>query len=114
MTYCMVTPVVAGTMALRPEAYGRTTRAFVGWLGVIFGALNMVIWFLLDPASWWMGTLHLPLMVICALLVVTTRREPRETGAPESYTSVRSVAQSPVTASSRFANAGANSCTIAS
>ncbi|MDO5712685.1 MAG: hypothetical protein Q4P32_13245, partial [Micrococcales bacterium] len=33
VTYCMVTPVIAGTMALRPGAYGRTTRATVGWLG---------------------------------------------------------------------------------
>ena len=77
VTYCMITPVIAGTMALRSAAYGRTTRATVGWLGTIFGLLNMLTWFVLNPASWWMGVLHIPLMVIAAFLVITTWREPR-------------------------------------
>ena len=73
----MITPVIAGTMALRPAAYGRTTRATVGWLGTIFGLLNMMTWFVIDPASWWMGILHLPLLVIAAFLTITSWREPR-------------------------------------
>lgn len=77
LTYCMVTPVIAGTMALRSAAYGRTTRAIVGWLGSIYGLLNMVTWFVTDPESWWMGMLHVPLLVIAAFLTVTTWREPR-------------------------------------
>lgn len=78
VTYCMVTPVVAGTMALRPAAYGRTTRVVVGWLGLIFGLLNLLTWFVVRPASWWMGTLHVPLLVITAVLTITSWREPRE------------------------------------
>ena len=64
LTYCMITPVIAGTMALRPAAYGRSTRAVVGWLGSIYGLLNMMTWFVTSPASWWMGILHVPLLVI--------------------------------------------------
>lgn len=75
LTYCMVTPVIAGTMALRPAAYGRTTRAIVGWLGLIFGILNMMTWFVISPDSWWMGTLHLPLLVVATFLTVTSWRE---------------------------------------
>ncbi len=81
VTYCMVTPVIAGTMALRPAAYGRTTRAIVGWLGLIFGLLNMLTWFVVKPASWWMGVLHVPLLVITAVLTVTSWRESRAAAA---------------------------------
>ncbi len=77
VTYCMVTPIVAGTMALRSAAYGRTTRAAVGWLGIIFGLLNMMTWFVMETASWWMGVLHVPLLVVCAVLTITSWREPR-------------------------------------
>lgn len=77
VTYCMVTPVIAGTMALRPAAYSRTTRAIVGWLGLIFGLLNLLTWFVVKPASWWMGVVHVPLLVITAVLTITSWREPR-------------------------------------
>ena len=77
VTYCMVTPVIAGTMALRPAAYSRTTRAIVGWLGFIFGLLNLLTWFVVKPASWWMGVVHVPLLVITAVLTITSWREPR-------------------------------------
>lgn len=77
VTYCMVTPVIVGTMALRPAAYGRTTRVVVGWLALIFGLLNMLTWFAVKPASWWMGVLHLPLLVIAAVLTITSWREAR-------------------------------------
>lgn len=77
VTYCMVTPVIAGTMALRPKAYDKTTRAIVGWLGLLFGLLNMVTWFVINPDSWWMGILHLPLLVISTFLTITSWREPR-------------------------------------
>lgn len=81
VTYCTVTPVIAGTMALRPEAYGRRTRATVGWLGTLFGLVNMMTWFVLDTESWWMGTLHVPLLVIAGFLTITTWREPPSTEA---------------------------------
>lgn len=77
VTYCMITPVIAGTMALRPEAYGRTNRVIVAWLGTIFGLLNMMTWFVINPASWWMGILHIPLMVVAGFLLITSWREPR-------------------------------------
>lgn len=75
VTYCMITPVIAGTMALRPTAYDVTTRTIVGWLGLIFGMLNMLTWFVINPDSWWMGTLHVPLLIIAALLTITSWRE---------------------------------------
>lgn len=77
LTYCTITPVIAGTMALRPAAYGRTTRAVVGWLGSIYGLLNMMTWFVITPASWWMGLLRVPLLVIAVFLTTTSWRDPR-------------------------------------
>lgn len=77
LTYCMVTPVIAGMMALRCAAYGRTTRVIVGWLGLIFGLLNMMTWFLINPSVRWMGILRLPLLIVAAFLTFTSWREPR-------------------------------------
>ncbi len=77
VTYCMVTPVIAGTMALRSAAYDITTRTIVGWLGLIFGLLNMMTWFVINPANWWMGTLHVPLLIVAAFLTITSWREGR-------------------------------------
>ena len=77
LTYCMVTPVIAGAMALRSAAYGRATRAVVGWLGTIYGLLNMMTWFVTNPESWWMGVLHVPLLVVAGFLMITSWREPR-------------------------------------
>ena len=85
LTYCMVTPVIAGTMALRTAAYGRTTRAIVGWLGTIYGLLNMVTWFVSNPASWWMGILHVPLLVIATFLTITSWREPQISGLEHGH-----------------------------
>ncbi len=72
VTYCMLTPVLAGVMVLRPAAYPLTARVAVGVLGVLFGLTNAVTWFVLAPESWWMGVLHLPLLVVCGVLTVTT------------------------------------------
>jgi len=82
VTYCMVTPVIAGVMLLRPAAYGARTRLAVGALGTIFGLLNMMTWFVVYPASWWMGVLHLPLLTISLFCLVTSWRDARTTKLP--------------------------------
>lgn len=66
VTFCMVTAVVAGAMFVRPDAYPAWLRVAVGSTGTLYGLLNMLTWFVLSPVSWWMGVLHLPLL-ICSL-----------------------------------------------
>lgn len=63
-TFCMVTPVVLGVLVCRRLEVGVAALAVTAWVGLLFGLLNVTLWFALDPASWWMGVLHLPLLVL--------------------------------------------------
>ena len=36
-------------------------------VGLFFGIMNMLTWFVFNPNSWWMGVLHLPLVIISLL-----------------------------------------------
>lgn len=82
VTYCMVTAVVAAAMFLRPDAFPAWLRVAVGTLGALFGVLNAVTWFVLAPQSWWMGVLHLPLLLCSTVLLATSWTDAR-TSAPE-------------------------------
>ncbi|MCC6338308.1 MAG: hypothetical protein IT380_30475 [Myxococcales bacterium] len=77
VTYCMVTAVVAAVMFLRPDSYPGWLRVAVGSLGGVFGLLNVVVWFVLSPGSWWMGVLHLPLLICSVALLATSWTEAR-------------------------------------
>ena len=64
VTYCMITPVVVGTLILfRRQVHAPTLHA-ISYLGFCFGILTMLTWFVFEPQSWWMGVCHLPLLVI--------------------------------------------------
>lgn len=75
VTYCMVTAVVGAAILLRADAYPGWLRFAVAALGTIFGLLNAVTWFLLAPESWWMGVLHLPLLICSIFLLATSWTE---------------------------------------
>ena len=77
VTYCMVTPVIAGLLFLRPDGFARTTGLAVGALGVVFGLLNLTTWWIAHPENWWMGVLHVPLFVVSLALAVTSARRAR-------------------------------------
>jgi hypothetical protein len=36
----------------------------MSFVGVYFGIINVVIWFVVYPSGWWMGVLHIPLLTI--------------------------------------------------
>lgn len=76
MTYCMITPVFLGVMLLRSGVHP-PTLALASWVGLLFGVVNMLMWFVLNPASWWMGVLHLPLLILSAFGVWVSKRHPR-------------------------------------
>jgi len=77
VTYCMVAAVVAAAMFLRPDAFPGWLRVAVGTLGTLFGLLNVLTWFVLAPQSWWMGVLHLPLLLCSAVLLATSWTDTR-------------------------------------
>ncbi|MDN5769281.1 MAG: phage holin family protein [Microlunatus sp.] len=76
VTYCMVTPLVLGLMILYADGVHHSTLSVAAWVGLIFGVVNALIWFLAVPQSWWMGVLHLPLLVLSGYASWLSRRTP--------------------------------------
>lgn len=64
VTYCMITPVVIGIMLLFSREVHKPTLSLVSYVGLLFGLLNMVTWFGVQFNNWWMGILHLPLVIL--------------------------------------------------
>lgn len=64
VTYCMITPVVIGVLLLYSRGVYKPTLSIISYVGLIFGILNMLTWFGMQPENWWMGVLHLPLVVL--------------------------------------------------
>jgi hypothetical protein len=64
LTYCMMTPVILGVCTLYYPRLNRSVFRISSVVGLIFGVVNMLTWFIIAPGGWWMGVLHLPLVLI--------------------------------------------------
>lgn len=75
VTYCMITPVIIGTLLLFSKGVYKPTLSIISYVGFIFGLLNMITWFALQTDNWWMGVLHLPLVILSSYGLFTANRE---------------------------------------
>jgi len=75
VTYCMITPVIIGVMLLYSKGVDKATLSVMSYAGLMFGVMNMITWFGLNQNGWWMGVLHLPLLVISLYGLVVARME---------------------------------------
>lgn len=75
LTFCMITPVIIGALLLFWRGVHRPTLAGLSFVGAMVGIINVVLWFTLKTESWWMGVLHLPLLIISAYGLVVARRK---------------------------------------
>jgi len=75
VTYCMITPVVIGLLLLYSKGVDKATLSVMSYAGLLFGLINMVTWFGLNSDNWWMGVLHLPLMIISLYGLVVAYNE---------------------------------------
>lgn len=64
VTYCMITPVIIGIFILFDKNIYKPTLHIISYLGLIFGLLNLMTWFGFNTQNWWMGILHLPLLIL--------------------------------------------------
>lgn len=64
VTYCMITPVVIGMMLIFSKGIYKPLLSVVSYVGFMFGLLNMMTWFIMQSQNWWMGILHLPLLIL--------------------------------------------------
>lgn len=79
LTYCMITPVVIGMLLIFSKGIYKPVLSVVSYVGLLFGILNMMTWFGFQSQNWWMGILHLPLLVLSFLGLVVARREKQKT-----------------------------------
>ena len=67
LTYCMVTPIL---LFLLISAYPRVnvvTFRITSFVGLLYGIMNMINWFILNNEFWWLGVLHLPLFLLAII-----------------------------------------------
>lgn len=84
VTYCMITPVVIGVLLLMPSGVDRRTLSVISFVGLIFGLINLAVWFGLNSQDWWMGVLHIPLVIIAAYGLFESRH--RRAQLPDNFT----------------------------
>jgi hypothetical protein len=64
LTFCMMTPVVLAVLALFYPTVNLVVLRVTSFVGLLLGAVNMIVWFVVEPWGWWMGVMHIPLVVI--------------------------------------------------
>jgi hypothetical protein len=74
LTYCMVTPVILSILLLYYPKINKVTLRVTSFVGLLFGIINMVTWFILNTNFWWMGVIHLPLLIISYVGLVLSKK----------------------------------------
>jgi hypothetical protein len=64
LTFCMLTPLVLSILLFAYPKINRVVFGATSILGVVIGIGNMVLEFIIYPAYWWIGVLHIPLLLI--------------------------------------------------
>lgn len=82
LAYCMITPIIVGTLLLFQRWVHPGMLSLASLVGVVFGLLNVLVGFVLVPSAWWVGVMHLPLLVISAAGVWLGSRQQRRRRPP--------------------------------
>jgi hypothetical protein len=64
-------------LLLFPKGIYRPTLSMVSYVGLLFGLLNMVTWFGVQNQNWWMGVLHLPLLIFSGYGLLVAKGEKK-------------------------------------
>ncbi len=75
LSYCLTTPVFLWLLIVAlPDAPPLAYR-ITAFNALPYGLINMTSFF--DPATWWMGVLHIPLLALSIAALIAVRRTPR-------------------------------------
>ena len=79
LTYCMMTPVFLAVLTLFHPGVNLAVLRVSSFVGIIFGLVNLIVWFAVRPSGWWMGVMHVPLLLISvyAFVLAHLRAEAR-------------------------------------
>lgn len=75
VTFCMVIPVILVVAILFFTRINFITLKVTSFIGLLFGIVNMITWFIMDIEMWWMGILHMPLLLISLYVFIVSRKE---------------------------------------
>ena len=75
----MIIPIVISSMLLYYKTINLTLLKIISFVGIYFGLMNLMTFFLINPIYWWMGILHFPLLVnsIIGFIIVIKEEKNR-------------------------------------
>lgn len=72
LSFCLTTPLYLAALIVYYPRVNEAVFLVTGCIGVMLGIGNLVLEFVMYPALWWIGILHLPLLAISLYCVMTT------------------------------------------
>ncbi|MCX7976675.1 MAG: hypothetical protein N2646_06345 [Bellilinea sp.] len=76
LTGCMMLPVYTGLLVIFYPNVNRVLLRLSGFIGLLIALFNLLTHFIMIPANFWMGVLHLPLFFISLIAFVLSLRKP--------------------------------------
>jgi uncharacterized membrane protein HdeD (DUF308 family) len=73
LTFCFTTPVFLLGLILFHTQANQFAYRITAFSGLLYGLFNLTHWF--NPNTWWMGFLHLPLLIISVYALFLPRIE---------------------------------------
>lgn len=77
LTGCMMLPVYTGFLVLFYPQVNRVLLRLSGFIGMLIALFNLLTHFVLIPANFWMGVMHLPLFFISLAAFSLSMRQPK-------------------------------------
>ncbi len=90
LTFCMMTPVFLAVLIIHYPRINRATLRVTSLIGIIIGFYNILVNFIMEPALWWNGVLHLPLVILSIYGLVISLLRPVSVGQKASTSQVPS------------------------
>jgi hypothetical protein len=76
LAFCPMTPLYVGLLTIYYPTVNRVTLRVTGIVGLAAALANLHLQFIKYPGTmWWIGVLHLPLLIICSYGLVISLRE---------------------------------------
>ena len=72
LTFCMIIPIIISILLMYENKNIRLIK-IISIIGIYYGILNQITWFILNREYWWMGIVHLPLLINSIIGFIITK-----------------------------------------
>ncbi len=76
LALCMMIPLFLAVQLFFYPTINLPAMRVTAFAGLITGLFNLAQWFVFQPAAWWMGVMHVPLVILSAIALVASLRRP--------------------------------------